>query len=200
MSFSWFARLDHLEQRVWIEETEANVLWKGKTSYNRVSCIYNDEFLQLATLNFEFKQFLYKNELNELNEHNRWVKKCGLINMGFGREKSTCCYFVVVASLTSLPHDFYVRMLIAKTAIIITVTDDFFDTVGSLNELEILTEAVQRWDSRSLSSHSKVIFDALDDLVSEASKKYLQQEGTCDDILGDFTLLMQLQNSSPSNG
>ncbi|CAK8530503.1 unnamed protein product [Lathyrus sativus] len=183
LSFSWFARLDHLEQRVWIEETEANVLWKGKTSYNRVSCIYNDEFLQLATLNFEFKQLIYKNELNELK---RWVEKCRLSNMGFGREKSTYCYFAVAASLTSLPHDSYVRMLIAKTAIIITVTDDFFDTVGSLDELEILTEAVQRWDSRSLSSHSKVIFDALDDLVSEASRKYLQQEGTCDDISGSL--------------
>lgn len=35
LSFPWFARLDHLEHRMWLEETEANVLWKGKTSYNR---------------------------------------------------------------------------------------------------------------------------------------------------------------------
>ncbi|CAK8530502.1 unnamed protein product [Lathyrus sativus] len=183
LSFSWFARLDHLEQRVWIEETEANVLWKGKTSYNRVSCIYNDEFLQLATLNFEFKQLIYKNELKELK---RWTEKYGMSDMGFGREKSTYSYFAVAASLTSLPYDSYVRILVAKTAIIITVADDFFDSVGSLNQLEILTEAVQRWDSRGLSSHSKVIFDALDDLVSEASRKYLQQEGTCDDISGSL--------------
>ncbi|CAI8591199.1 unnamed protein product [Vicia faba] len=183
LSFPWFARLDHLEHRGWIQETEANVLWKGNTSYNRVSGLYNDELLQLATLNFEFKQLIYKNELTEIK---RWVEKCGMSNMGFGREKSTYCYFAVAASITSLPHDSYVRILVAKTAIIITVADDFFDTVGSLNELEILTEAVQRWDSRGLSSHSKVIFDALDGLVSEASRKYLQQEGTSDDISSNF--------------
>ncbi|CAL5183398.1 unnamed protein product [Lathyrus oleraceus] len=179
LSFPWFARLDHLEHRVWIEETEANVLWKGKTSYNRISCLYNDELLQLATLNFEFKQLIFKNELKELK---RWTEKYGMSNMGFGREKSTYSYFAVAASFTSLPHDSYVRMIVAKTAIIITVADDFFDSFGSLNQLEILTKAVQRWDSRGLSSHSKVIFDALDDLVSEASRKYLQQEGTSDDI------------------
>ncbi|XP_058756107.1 (E,E)-geranyllinalool synthase-like [Vicia villosa] len=179
LSLPWFARLDHLEHRMWIEETEANTLWKGKTSHNRVSCLYNDELLQLASLSFEFKQLIYKNELKEIK---RWAEKYGMSDMGFGREKSTYCYFAAAASLTSLPHDSYVRMFVAKTAIIITVADDFFDSVGSLNELEILTEAVLRWDTRGLSSHSKVIFDALDDLISEATRKYLQQEGTSDDI------------------
>jgi geranyllinalool synthase len=65
--------------------------------------------------------------------------------MGFGREKSTYCYFAVSAVLTSIPHDSYVRLFVAKSAIIITVADDFFDTTGCLNELEILTDAVQRY-------------------------------------------------------
>lgn len=65
--------------------------------------------------------------------------------MGFGREKSTYCYFAVVAACTFLPHDSYIRMLLAKSASIITVADDFFDMMGSLNELEILTDAVQRY-------------------------------------------------------
>lgn len=182
LSFPWFARLDHLEHRMWIEEREVNALWKGKMSYNRVSYLYKDELLQLATLNFELKQLMYKNELKELN---RWAEKCGISNMGFGREKTTYCYFAV-AAVTTLPHDSYIRMLVAKSAIIITVADDFFDEIGSLNELEILTDAVQRWDAIGLSSHSKVIFDALDNLVSEATTKYLQQEGTYDDISGSL--------------
>jgi len=65
--------------------------------------------------------------------------------MGFGREKTSYCYFAIAAALTSLPYDSYVRMLLAKSAIIITVSDDFFDTIGSLNELQILTDAVQRY-------------------------------------------------------
>lgn len=64
--------------------------------------------------------------------------------MGFGREKTTYCYFAVAASC-NLPYDSDIRMIVAKSAIIITVADDFFDTKGSLSELRCLTDAVQRY-------------------------------------------------------
>ncbi|KAJ7968503.1 Terpene synthase [Quillaja saponaria] len=159
---------------MWIEETEANALWRGKASFYRISHIYNNELLQLAKLNFEFKQSIYRKELEELKG---WSKVWGLSDMGFGREKTTYCYFAIAAS-TSLPCDSYVRMLVAKSALLITVADDFFDMKGSLNELEDLTDAVRRWDSRGLSSHSKIIFDALENLVTETATKYLKHDGT----------------------
>ena len=64
--------------------------------------------------------------------------------MGFGREKTAYCYFAVAAS-TSVPHDDYeIRMMVAKSAIVITVADDFYDMEGSLDDLEKITDAVQR--------------------------------------------------------
>ena len=36
LSHPWLARLDHLEHRMWIEANEANALWEGKVSYNRL--------------------------------------------------------------------------------------------------------------------------------------------------------------------
>ena len=63
--------------------------------------------------------------------------------MGFGREKTTYCYFAVAASC-SLPYDSDVRMFVAKSGIIITVADDFYDMKGSLTELQTLTEAIRR--------------------------------------------------------
>ncbi|KHN08561.1 S-linalool synthase [Glycine soja] len=108
LNISWIARLDHLEYRMWIEENEANALSKGKTSYNRISHLHNDQLLQLAIENYELKQSIYKKELEEL--------KCG---------------------------------------------------------------------------HSKVIFQALDNLVSEASTKYLQQVGIYDDITNSMQDLKQ---------
>ncbi|KAE9591757.1 putative alpha-farnesene synthase [Lupinus albus] len=216
LNIPWFARLDHLDHRMWIEEKEANVLWKGKASYNRISHHYNYELLQLAIQNFEFKQSIFKNELDELKRSSifvyffkfksmkfvlilniyldtymigicgvmiyiyRWTEEWGMSNMGFGREKTTYCYFAVAASTTFIPHDSYIRMLVAKSGIIITVADDFFDMIGSSSELEALTYAVGRWDSKGLSSHSKTIFDALDNLVSEVNGRYLLQEGTTD--------------------
>ncbi|WJZ96335.1 hypothetical protein VitviT2T_015029 [Vitis vinifera] len=114
----------------------------------------------------------------------RWCEDWGLSNMGFGREKTTYCYFAVAVACSFLPHDSEVRMIVAKSGILIIVADDFFDTKGSLNELESLTEAVRRWNGKDLSSHSKTIFAALDNLVSGMAAKHLHQQGN--DITGDL--------------
>lgn len=46
--------------------------------------------------------------------------------------------YLAIAAATSVPHDSYIRMLVAKSAIIITVADDFYD-------LEGLTDAVRSY-------------------------------------------------------
>ena len=64
--------------------------------------------------------------------------------MKFAREKSTYCYFAIAAA-TTLPQDSYVRTVVAKSGVLITVADDFFDLKGSLSELESLTDAIGRY-------------------------------------------------------
>ncbi|KAF2305135.1 hypothetical protein GH714_001983 [Hevea brasiliensis] len=177
LRFPWLARLEHLEHRMWIEEKNITALWMGKASFVRFSSFHNDKLMQLATRNYEFRQSIYRKELEELK---RWSKSWGLTDMGFAREKTEYCYFAVAAS-TSLPLDSDIRMIIAKSGIIITVADDFYDTEGSLDELENLTDAIRRWDAKGLKGHSRFIFDVLDDLVREMAEKYLQEEGS-DDI------------------
>ncbi|XP_021294504.1 (E,E)-geranyllinalool synthase [Herrania umbratica] len=174
LSLPWIARLDHLEHRSWIEENDMNALWPGKTSFHRFSSLMNEKLVQLAVRDYEFRQSIYKNEMAELKS---WCLKWGLTDMGFGREKTMYCYFAISASL-SLPYDSAIRMMVAKSAILITVADDFFDMEGSLNELNILTDAVKRWDGNGLRGHGKTIFDALDDLVRETAGEHLQQRGT----------------------
>ncbi|XVF40546.1 hypothetical protein PTKIN_Ptkin01aG0122600 [Pterospermum kingtungense] len=174
LSLPWIARLDHLEHRAWIEENDMNTLWAGKTSFQRLSSHKNEKFVQLGVADYEFRQSIYKNEMAALKS---WCLKWGLTDMGFGREKTMYCYFAVSASV-SLPYDSDIRMIVAKSAILITVADDFFDMEGSLHKLNILTDAVRRWDAKGLSGHSKTIFDALDNLVKETALKHLQQQGT----------------------
>ncbi|KAI3740788.1 hypothetical protein L2E82_31262 [Cichorium intybus] len=179
LSTPWIARLDHLDHRMWIEQNKEGPLWNGKASYYRLSCIHNMDLMQLAVENYVFRQMIYQNELNELK---RWSKNWGLTEMGFGREKTMYCYFAIAAS-TSLPHDSMIRMLVAKSAIVITVADDFFDMRGSLDELHILIEAIHRWDGKGLIGPSKVIFDVLDDLVRDSTKSLVL--GNID-IIEDF--------------
>lgn len=66
--------------------------------------------------------------------------------MGFGREKTVYTYFAV-ASSSNFPYCSSKRLILAKAAIIVTVADDFYDMEGSVTELEILTDAVQRYTS-----------------------------------------------------
>ncbi|XP_017696346.2 S-linalool synthase-like [Phoenix dactylifera] len=96
--------------------------------------------------------------------------------MGFRRENTSYCYFGATTPI-SLPLDLEVRKIMAKSAILDTVADDFFDEHGSLDELQCLTEAVQRWEGEGLSGHSKVIFDTLDDLVCDITLKIFNQQG-----------------------
>lgn len=63
--------------------------------------------------------------------------------MGFGRDKTTYCYFAIASSIP-LPYDSEVRMIITKSAVVITVADDFYDTEASFDELATLTKAIAR--------------------------------------------------------
>ncbi|XP_021902270.1 (E,E)-geranyllinalool synthase-like [Carica papaya] len=170
----WIARLDHLEHRMWIEQKDSNACWMGKASFHRLSNLQNNKLIQLATKNFEYRQSIFKNELD--HHLKGWTTKWGFDKMRFAREKTTDCYFAFAAS-NALDHYSNVRIILTKAAILITVADDFFDMEGSLHDLQILADAVQRWDSNGLTGHSKKIFNALDDLVTDFAAKYLQYQG-----------------------
>ncbi|KAB2029538.1 hypothetical protein ES319_D05G171000v1 [Gossypium barbadense] len=182
LKFPWIARLDHLDHRAWIEDiNNSNVLWVGKTSFHRLSTLLNEKLLQLAVADYEFRQSIYRKELEEVI---RWSKNKGMSDMGFGRDKTTYCYFAIASSIP-LPYDSEVRMIITKSAVVITVADDFYDTEASFDELATLTKAIARWDAEGLSGHSKTIFNASNDLVSEFVAKVRHQHGI------DITYVLQ---------
>ncbi|KAL0919757.1 hypothetical protein M5K25_011875 [Dendrobium thyrsiflorum] len=138
LELKWLARMDHLEHRLCIEGGGIYNFWVGKNAPYRI--LQNNDLLQLAIDNFIMRQSIYREELKELH---RWSKDAGLSMIGFGREKTTYCYFAM-ASSSCLPLDTYSRIEGTKCAILITVADDFFDEKGSMHELSILTDAVQR--------------------------------------------------------
>ncbi|XP_038997000.1 (E,E)-geranyllinalool synthase-like [Hibiscus syriacus] len=181
LRFPWIARLDRLDHRAWIEDSNNTILWVGKTSSHRLSTLLNKKLLQLAVAEYEFRQSTYRNELEEVT---RWSKSRGMSDMGFGRERTTYCYFAIASSIP-LPYDSEVRMIITKSAVVITIADDFYDTEASFDELNSLTDAIARWDAKGLSGHSKTIFNALDDLVTEIVAKVLHQNGI------DITFFLQ---------
>ncbi|KAJ8531562.1 hypothetical protein K7X08_026996 [Anisodus acutangulus] len=170
LNVPWMARLEHLDHRMWIELNQSLPHTFGKSSFYWLSYLQNDKLTQLAVQNYEYRQSIYRKELEDLK---RWSKEKGLVDIGFGREKTTYSYFAGAASNSSfLPYESFLRLVVAKCSIVITVADDFYDEEGSLSELQILTEAIQSWDAKNLDGPSKVIFEALDDLVCDVAKMY----------------------------
>ncbi|KAK6793306.1 hypothetical protein RDI58_006759 [Solanum bulbocastanum] len=170
LNVPWFARLEHLDHRLWIELNQSIPLSIGKSSFYWLAHLQNENLMQLAVQNYEYRQSIYRKELEDLK---RWSKEKGLVDIGFGREKTTYSYFASAASSSSfLPYESFLRLIVAKCSIVITVADDFYDEEASLSELHILSEAIQRWDAKNLDGPSKIIFEALDDLVCDVAKMY----------------------------
>ncbi|XP_020576641.1 S-linalool synthase-like [Phalaenopsis equestris] len=139
LEIKWLARMDFLEHRFYIERGGIYLFWIGKNApYYKI--VQNDGLLQLAIDNFMMRQSIYKKELNELH---MWSKDAGLSTIGFGREKTSYIYFAM-ASSTCLPLNTDSRKAAVKSAVLITIADDFFDEEASLYDLSILTDAIQR--------------------------------------------------------
>ncbi|CAL2249697.1 unnamed protein product [Prunus armeniaca] len=173
LSIPWLARLDHLEHRRCIEREESLGPGTANALSYRLSSQSNATLLQLAIENYTLRQSIFRNELKELE---RWSKEMGLADMGFARQKTTYCHFAVAstASNSSLSD---VRLAVVKSAILVTVADDFFDREGSTDELEALANAVNRWEPKGLTGHGKTIFNALKDLVDDISGQFFNKNG-----------------------
>lgn len=68
-----------------------------------------------------------------------------LDQLKFARQKTAYCYFSVAATLSS-PELSDARISWAKSSILTTVIDDFFDVGGSMDELANLIQCVEKYN------------------------------------------------------
>ncbi|KAJ9676245.1 hypothetical protein PVL29_024980 [Vitis rotundifolia] len=115
--------------------------------------IYQDEashskaLLKLAKLDFNLLQSLYKKELSNIS---RWWKDLDFSSkLPFGRDRVVECYFWIATACFE-PQYSYARRIQTKILAPITIIDDMFDAYGTLEELELFTEAIGRWDINSI--------------------------------------------------
>ena len=67
-----------------------------------------------------------------------------LDQLKFARQKTAYCYFSVASTLSS-PELSDARISWAKSGILTTVIDDFFDVGGSMDELANLIQCVEKY-------------------------------------------------------
>ncbi|XP_047937578.1 germacrene A synthase-like [Salvia hispanica] len=108
----------------------------------------NETLIKFAKIDYNLLQMLHREELQQVS---RWWKELGLISkLPYARDRIVECFFWAVA-LHYEPQYSLARVFFAKSAAMISVIDDTYDAYGTIEELEVFTEAIQRWDFGELS-------------------------------------------------
>ncbi|RDX75977.1 Tricyclene synthase EBOS, chloroplastic, partial [Mucuna pruriens] len=165
-------RIQRLEARWYIES------YAKRKDANRV-------LLEAAKLDFNMVQSTLQNDLQEMS---RWWKGMGLAaKLSFSRDRLMECFFWTVGMVFE-PQFSDLRKGLTKVTSLITTIDDVYDVYGTLDELELFTQAVESWDVKAvkvLPDYMKICFLALYNTVNEFAYDALKQQGQ--DILPYLT-------------
>ncbi|KAL4183731.1 hypothetical protein AMTRI_Chr11g99760 [Amborella trichopoda] len=133
--------------------------------------------LELAKLNFNMVQSQHKRDLKEVT---RWWNNLGLVDkLTFARDRLVECF--IIASVIGYELEFSrCRKEITKVYTLLTVIDDVYDVYGSLDELELFTKAVDRWDLKAMDTlpeYMKICYLALYNTAKQMAYDTLKETG-----------------------
>ncbi|KAF7822843.1 (-)-germacrene D synthase-like [Senna tora] len=137
----------------------------------------NDPLLEFAILDFNVLQALYKQELNHATQ---WWKKLDFVRkVPYSRDRMVEAYFWSLCVYFE-PQYSIGRNILCKLIAILTAIDDTYDAYGTLEELQLFTEAFQRWDASPLDplpECMKVVFEAWLEYYNEIELLAAEEEG-----------------------
>ncbi|XP_076927630.1 (E)-beta-ocimene synthase, chloroplastic-like [Bidens hawaiensis] len=114
----------------------------------------NNLLLELAILDFNMVQSSNKRDLQQVS---KWWENTELVNkLGFIRDSLMECFFWASGIIFQPRYDSN-RIRLTKACAFITTIDDIFDIWKSIDELEVLTDAIKRtivfrWDVTAIES------------------------------------------------
>ncbi|KAL6179369.1 hypothetical protein ACLB2K_050884 [Fragaria x ananassa] len=137
---------------------------------------HNETLLTFAKLDFNLLQQVHQIELCEIT---RWWKDLDVRNeLPFTRDRVTEVYFCWALSICFEPEYAFARRTLCKVTALTSILDDIYDLYGTLEELELFTEAIERWDIRvidALPNYMKVCYKALLDVYTEVEEELAKE-------------------------
>ncbi|KAL5565363.1 hypothetical protein UlMin_028527 [Ulmus minor] len=132
---------------------------------------YNEALLSFAKLDFNLLQQAHQKELSDIA---RWWKDLEFSKkLPFARDRVIECYFWILGVYFE-PQYSFARRILTKVIAMTSVIDDIYDVFGRLEELELFTEAAERWDISAidqLPEYMKFCYKALLDVYSEIEEE-----------------------------
>ncbi|KAL3753901.1 hypothetical protein ACJRO7_001185 [Eucalyptus globulus] len=112
--------------------------------------------LRLAKLDFNLVQSVHKKEVSNMA---RWWVELGANKMTFFRDRLVEHYFWNCTMVFEPQYTAY-REMTTKLACMVTLIDDVYDVYGTLEELELLTDFLVRWDITEIDKLPPTIRDS----------------------------------------
>ncbi|CAI0550442.1 unnamed protein product [Linum tenue] len=136
----------------------------------------NMALLELAKLEFNMAQSVLQ---GDLKVSSRWWNNLGLAKeLSFSRDRLVECFFWTVGMMFE-PRFSSCRKALTQVTSFITIIDDIYDVYGTMDELELFTDAVERWDINVMSSMPKYMklcflafYNTINEMGYEALKNY----------------------------
>nr|QYM90043.1 terpene synthase [Phalaenopsis bellina] len=135
--------------------------------------------LELAQLDFNMTQSIYIKELKEITSWWTKISSAAGGKVSFAREWPAESYFLALG-LAMEPQFSTLRTEVAKAICFINVIDDIYDIYGSLDELQLFTDVVERWEFaavKSLPEYMKIWLSELFKMVNTVACKIMEEKG-----------------------
>ncbi|KAL6987008.1 lysase [Sarracenia purpurea var. burkii] len=137
----------------------------------------NHTILQLAQLDFNMVQAIHQEDLKHMS---RWWNSTKLgERLNFSRDR-VMENFLWSVGLNFNPHFSILRKNISSILALLTTIDDIYDVYGTLDELELFTNAVERWDIGALEQlpgYMKLCFLTVFNFINEMGYEILTEQG-----------------------
>ncbi|PIN02886.1 (-)-germacrene D synthase [Handroanthus impetiginosus] len=128
---------------------------------------HSEKLLKFAKLDFNLLQKMHKKELSGIT---RWWKDLDFANkLPFARDRVVECYFWIL-SVYFEPQYSLARRILTKVIAMTSVIDDIYDVYGAFDDLQLFTDAIQRWELCALETlppYMRICYQALLDVYAE---------------------------------
>ncbi|KAF5208260.1 Fanes1-like protein, partial [Thalictrum thalictroides] len=138
---------------------------------------YNVLLQELGEVDFNIVQILHRSELQKVF---LWWNDMGLAqSLKFARDQPLKWYMWLMVTLAD-PKYSNERVELVKPVCFVYLMDDIFDVCGTLDELVLFTESINKWEvnaTKQLPYSMKIFLQALYDFTDEFSSKILEKYG-----------------------
>ncbi|CAL5402871.1 unnamed protein product [Camellia sinensis] len=152
-----------------LEATRYFFFYEQDDSHNKV-------LLNFAKLDFNLLQKMHQWELSEIT---RWWKELDFAKkMPFARDRMVECYFWILGVYFE-PQYLLARRMLTKVTTLTSIIDDIYDVYGTLEELVLFTDAIERWEISAidqLPEYMKPCYQALLDVYNMIDEEMARKE------------------------